>query len=281
MIATTPFSLTDLTDNRTGEASNKSRDKDQNLNDRAADQQRRPMTFDIFGVGVAETNEPERLYTAEDLDRAVEDARRAAAAETEAELRASMAKDIEQRRCETLSAIKAQLEQKEAAFEEELAHMSVVSQGIALALAEAVIPKAMKKQPLADITDALKATLQGLVSVPAIELRLHPSALEFAEPLLAEVTKDAGFAGDLITLADPDLGEGDAELRWQSGVLSRRLKCLQSEALKLADCWLELPLENEGDEAGSASSTSSKIDGAGDPPDQPHDTEAMNERTIR
>ena len=118
MIATTPFPLTDLTDNRIGEASENARDKEQDLNDRVADEPRRPMTFDLFGGDAAKTVEPERLYTAEDLARAVEDARRAAAVETEAELRASMAKEIEQRQCEMLSAIKEQLEQKSFAFDE-------------------------------------------------------------------------------------------------------------------------------------------------------------------
>ena len=159
--------------------------------------------------------------------------------------------------------------------------MSSISQGIAVALAEAVIPKAIARQPLADITDALRATLQGLVPVPAIELRLHPAAVEFAEALLADVSKDAGFTGELITIADSDLGEGDFELRWQGGMLSRRLECLQAEAMKLADHWLELASEDAGDNACASSSELLKVEGAGDLPDQLHDTEAMNERTMR
>ncbi len=281
MITTTPFPLIDLADNRTGKASQKTGDHDQDQSDPKASGQRRPMTSDVFGADGGKTSEPDRIYTADDLARAVEDARRAASTESEAALRASMADDMEQRRCDVLSAIRERLEQSEAAFEEELARMSAVSQRLAIALARAIIPRTIESQPLADITDALKMTLKGLVTMPAIELRLHPSHVAFGEALLDDLSKDAGFAGELTTVADAALGEGDAELRWHGGVLCRRLKNLQTEAFELADRWLEQLPEDGGKDAFRPPLPTHEPESAGDQSGPAHDTEAKNERTIQ
>ena len=154
-----------------------------------------------------------------------------------------------------LASIKDQLEQHRLAFEEELTRLATVSFDLAIALAEAVIPRAIERQPLADITDLLKTTITGLVTAPAIELRLHPSQIEDGKVLMADLARDAGFAGEVMTVPDPVLGEGDAELRWKSGAVSRRLSHLQAEALDLAGRWLHGLPELESGGASKSLST--------------------------
>ena len=191
-------------------------------------------------------------------------------------MRSAMANDIEQRRCDMLVAIKDQLERHGSVFEEELARLASISHRLAVALAKAVIPRAIERQPLADITDLLKVTIAGLVAVPAIELRLHPSQVGSGEVLMADLAKDASFAGEVTTIPDPGLGEGDAELRWRSGVASRRLSRLQAEALDLVDRWLEDLPETGGGEVCTPVCASLEAEMPADLSDQMNDKGSTN-----
>ncbi len=110
---------------------------------------------------------------------------------------------------------------------------------LAIALAKAVIPRAIERQPLVDITDLLKLTITGLAEAPAIELRLHPSHVESGKALMVDLAREVGFAGEVTTASDPGLAEGDAELRWKSGAVSRQVRRLEAEAIDLADRWLK------------------------------------------
>jgi len=220
--------------------------------------------------------ESERLYTAQDMTRAVDDARRGTALETETAVRQAMANDIEQRRCDLLAAIKGQLEQHRSAFEEELAWLAGASQGLAVALAKAVIPRALERQPLIDITDALKVTLARLTTEPSIELRLSADLVEAGEAFLADLAKESGFTGEITTVADPTLGAGDAELRWQGGAVDRRVDRLQAEVLGLVDHWLQEPPDVTDDEAlGPCTPSAPEI--PDDLSEQTMDTKSANE----
>lgn len=239
------------------------------------------MEFKLLGLDSQNAAKLDCLYTENDLARAVDDAKRATALETEAAVRSVMADELEQRRCDMLVAIKSQLKQHVSAFEAELGRLAAVSQGLAVALAKAVIPRAIEHQPLVDITDVLKVTIAGLAAVPAIELRLHPSQAESGGVLMAKLTEDAGFAGDVTTVPDPALGEGDAELRWRSGTASRRLDLLQDEALKLASRWLQQCPETNHTEACTSCSTSDDVENADVLSDQVNDMGSTNERVMR
>lgn len=281
MIAKTPFPLTDLAEARAGSTCENSQGKSLNQDGKTDIQHCRSMEFKSIGPGRQKASEPDRLYTEDDLVRAVDDARRAAALETEAAVRLAMVNDIEQRRCDMLAAIKNQLERHESAFEDELDRLATVSHRLALALAKAVIPRAIECQPLVDITDVLKVTIASLVAVPAIELRLHPSQAESGEVLMAGLIKDVGFAGEVTTVPDPALGEGDAELRWLSGAISRRLDLLQDEALELASYWLQQRPETDDGSACTSLSVSLELEVADGLPDQVNDVGSTDERAMQ
>ena len=254
MIAQMPFPMTDLAEGRGDGTCEKIQSNSQDQDGKLSIQPCRSMEFKPLGQAPGGPPEPDRLYTEDDLARAVDDARRTAVLETETEVRSAMANDTEKRRSDMLASIKDQLEQHRSVFEEELTRLATVSFQLAIALAEAVIPRAIERQPLADITDLLKATITGLAAAPAIELRLHPSQIEDGKVLMADLVRDAGFAGEVMTVPDPVLGEGDAELRWKSGAVSRRISDLQAEALDLAGRWLhDLPESKSGEASRSLS----------------------------
>lgn len=226
-MATTPFPFAELAaDGSTSD-----------LHDRRPD----AMAFTVFGSDAGKEVEPARRYTEDDLAQAVDEARRATALTVEAELRETMTNDVEQRRCDMLAAIRDQFEQQTAMFDERLTRLAGASQQLAVALAKAVLPRAIERQPLVDITDALKATLVRLASEPSIELRLPPDLVAEGTTLLADLAKDVSFKGEVVTIADPALVKGDVVLRWKGGAVDRRMDRLEAEALDLVDRWLHAP----------------------------------------
>lgn len=208
--------------------------------------------------------EPALQYTEEDLARAVEEARQATAIDVENRLRAAMADDIEQRRCDLLAAVKEQIELQASAYERELASMACISRQLAVALADVVIPRAVERYPLIDITDLLKNTLARLVTEPSVELRLPPDLVEEGTTLLAELAEEVGFKGEMTTIPDPTLSSGDVQLRWQGGVVDRCLATLKAEAEELVDRWAYEPSSTVEEDDTLSSDAASRAFEAGE-----------------
>jgi hypothetical protein len=194
-----------------------------------------------FTPWVSEPDEnagPERLHTAEELARAVEEARQTAAAETEAAIRQAMADDIEQRRSELIQAIRTQLEAQSAAFDDKLEAYAHTAQRLAAALAKAVIPRALEKCPLMDITEILKATLARLSAEPVIDVRFSPGEADIGKAVLADIARDLGLSNDVVSAADSLVAEGSVQIRWQGGVIDHGWQVLYAEALSMIGHWL-------------------------------------------
>ncbi|MEM9441814.1 MAG: FliH/SctL family protein [Pseudomonadota bacterium] len=181
---------------------------------------------------------PKLLYTADDLAAAVSEARQQASAEAEAATRQAMANDIEQRRCELMAAIGDQLEQQRGAFEEIVAAYALISQRLATALAKTIIPHALERCPLVDISEILKGSLSRLATEPSIEVRFSPDEAAAGEAILADITNQVGVSADVKSVADPAVVAGGVELRWQGGVIDHDWQTLYAEAFDVVAHWL-------------------------------------------
>lgn len=217
------------------------------------------LDFNEIAIEKSQEEEPDLLFTAEDLALAVDEARRVTASEVEAELRATIAGEIEQRRCDILSSVNDHFSSHRSEFEKELSRLSEVSHRLALALTSTVIPRAMEKFPLADISDALKNTMALLVEEPTIEVSLSTDLVKDGEAVIADLVKEFGITGVVTTIADPALGSGDLRLRWKGGAIDRHLDRLQDEALKLVDCWLQETLPPSGQCETASTFTTSEL----------------------
>ena len=202
-----------------------------------------------------EGTQPECLYTAEDLAKAVDEARRTAVAETEAELRQAMANAIEQRRCELIAGIGAQLEQQRSAFDDVLGTYALIARRLATVLAKTVIPRALEKYPLVDVTEVLKATLARLAAEPAIDVRFSPNEADIGKAILADITKDVGSSTDVTSTADPLVADGSVQIRWQGGRVDHGWEVLFAEAQDMIDHWLgdSSPSPSANDQTAGAS----------------------------
>jgi flagellar assembly protein FliH len=187
---------------------------------------------------------PAPLHTAAELALAVEETRRRTASEVEAAVRMELANDVERQRCALLASLRDQVERHRSAFDAALNRSTDVGVRLALAVAGAVIPKAIERLPLADIRELLKAVLARLVREPSLELRLPEAVADHGKAMITDLAKDIGFGGEIVVLADSSLAVGDVRIRWRSGVIDRSLSQLQQDAAQIAMHWLQ-----EGSEA--------------------------------
>ncbi len=201
---------------------------------------------------------PSPTFSEEDLRGAVEAARREAGAAAEAAVRSEMLASLEHRQAETLSAISERLAASREVLERTLAARAGASRDLALAVARALVAKALARQPLADIEAMFRELVVRLEGMPWLELRLPPGLLDAGQAALARAADEADYRGELRVIPDARLGPGDARLIWQDGAAERDLASLEAEVGALVDAWLPAA----GSRAGHPTSTAAAVAGA-------------------
>ncbi len=181
---------------------------------------------------------PPPTFSEEELASAVEAARQQGHAAAEADVRAAMLASLEHRQAEALAAISEHLAASQDALDRVLATRAGASRDLALAVARALVAKAMARQPLADIEAMFREVVVRLEGMPWLELRLHPSLAEAGQAALAGAAEDADYRGELRVIPDAKLGPGDARLTWQDGAAERDLGRLEAQATALVEAWL-------------------------------------------
>jgi flagellar biosynthesis/type III secretory pathway protein FliH len=181
---------------------------------------------------------PEPTYGEAELAAAVSAARAEAAAEAAAAVRAELEADIALRQSRALAALARRLEASQAELDRALQARAGASRDAVLTLVRTLVPRALERQPLADLEAMLIDLVARLERQPRLELYLPPDLVASGEALLAEIAEGAGYRGDLAVHGDVGLGPGDARLEWVDGRAERDLAALEREALALVDAWL-------------------------------------------
>jgi flagellar assembly protein FliH len=181
---------------------------------------------------------PARTFSQAELDAALDGARAEAAAAAETAVRAELEAAVAARQSHALERIAAGLTTLQATLEQALAARAAASRDLALALARALVARALERQPLADIEAMLRDLLVRLESQPAMTLALPPALLDAGQQTLGAIAAKVGYRGELTIEPDPTLGPGDARLVWRGGRAERDLVELERAATALVDAWL-------------------------------------------
>jgi flagellar assembly protein FliH len=179
---------------------------------------------------------PARTFSQAELDAALDAARAEAAAA--AGVRAELESATAARQSHALERIAAGLTTLQATLEQTLAARAAASRDLALALARALVPRALERQPLADIEAMLRDLLVRLEGQPAMTLALPPALLDAGQQTFGAIAARVGYRGELTIEPDPTLGPGDARLAWRGGRAERDLVELERAATALVDAWL-------------------------------------------
>lgn len=205
-------------------------------------------------VPVGPSSEPEGMpppsYSEEELAAAVAAARAEAVELTEGRVRDELAKASEQRMALALEVIARAFQEVAAADRRMVDGLSRTTGELALAMARAVVPRALERAPLADIAGMLREVVSRLEGEPVLELRLPEDLVEPGRLLMDEIGAEAGYRGTLEVRAERGMSVGDARLLWRHGKAERRVEVIVGEAEALARTWLdaELPRTAVSDE---------------------------------
>lgn len=181
---------------------------------------------------------PAATFSEAELEAALATARAEAAAASEASVRADLEAGMAARQAAALERIAAGLAAHQAALDRAIAVRASASRDLALALARALVPRALERQPLADVEAMLRDLLVRLEGQPRLTLALPPALAEAGHRLLLESAANAGYRGELVVEPEAQLGPGDARLSWPGGNAERDLGSLEREAIALIDAWL-------------------------------------------
>ena len=99
-----------------------------------------------------------------------------------------------------------------------------------MAIARALVPRALERQPLADIEAMLRDLLVRLESQPRMILALPPALLDVGQQTLGAIVARGRLRGRIVDRAGSALGPGDARLAWRGGRAERDLVELERAA---------------------------------------------------
>lgn len=143
------------------------------------------------------------------LAAAREEGVRAGRAQAQAEADASLGQTAA-RIAQGLDQLLAAEGRRAAALEQEAARL-------ALALARALAGAALSDRPHRALEDALRDCFEHARQAPHLAVRVHDAAVEAIETVVRRRAQEAGFAGRVIVLGDPEISPGDARIEWADG----------------------------------------------------------------
>lgn len=108
-----------------------------------------------------------------------------------------------------------------AALEKEAARRAAASERdaaeLALAIARKLAGVALERFPLAEIEALAAQCFAEARTAPHLAVTVNEAMVEAVDQRLGAAAAQAGFAGRLVILGDPELQPGDARLEWADG----------------------------------------------------------------
>ena len=103
------------------------------------------------------------------------------------------------------------------------AHEAAMREHLATAteIVRRLFPALSERAEFGEIENLLASTLEHVANQPRVLVRLPAEVAGAIEPRLAEVARRAGFAGDVVTVADADLPGTRARVEWADGSAER------------------------------------------------------------
>lgn len=88
---------------------------------------------------------------------------------------------------------------------------------VAVAVARKLCSELMSAEPLTEITALVSDCFRHLVSTPHLVVRINDQLYDAACARIEQLSRQSGFAGRLVILAEPDVEHGDCRIEWADG----------------------------------------------------------------
>ena len=91
------------------------------------------------------------------------------------------------------------------------------------AIMKKLAPQLAQGSELSEIENAIKNALSFLNKQPKVTVQISNKFIEPIQEKILLMTSRAGFDGELILIADPDMATGDCKLNWDSGEMEKSI----------------------------------------------------------
>jgi flagellar assembly protein FliH len=95
--------------------------------------------------------------------------------------------------------------------------METEAVNVAVAVARKLCSELISSEPLGEISGLVSDCFSHLVSTPHLVVRINDSLYEAARERIERLTKQSGFTGRLVILAEPEIATGDCKIEWADG----------------------------------------------------------------
>lgn len=168
----------------------------------------------------------------------------------------------------TLAAVQANLEHLHAQREAICQDMRLGAVRVALALVRKVFPEMARRNALGEIEALIERTLSDLLDEPRVVIRIHDETLDAMRQHIEAIAKRCGYDGDVVLLADSDVGRWDCRVEWADGGLERDTERLWQKVEEASTRLFAAQAENQDPDATAGVETETNARAA-PPPDQP------------
>jgi flagellar assembly protein FliH len=125
--------------------------------------------------------------------------------------------DSDRRTALALEEIAIALQGIAASFSGVATRMETEAVDVAVAVARKLCSELISREPLGEIGALVSDCFLHLVSTPHLVVRINDTLYEAARERIERLTKQSGFAGRLVILAEPDIDTGDCRIEWADG----------------------------------------------------------------
>ena len=137
------------------------------------------------------------------------------AAETE------MKADTERRLAVTIEQVGSALEIMARGLADVETRLEAEAVDVAVAVARKLAPELIAREPLAEIAALVTECFRHLIAAPHVAIRVSESIYPVAREKLEDISRQRGFEGRLVLLAEPGIAEGDCRIEWADGGINR------------------------------------------------------------
>jgi flagellar assembly protein FliH len=109
------------------------------------------------------------------------------------------------------------------------ARMSRQAITVATDLVRKMMPALVERGGMAEIEAVLQDALARMLDEPRVVFRVPDAMLEVIQPRIAELSGKAGYSGEVVLLADSQMGLSDCLVEWADGGAERNVERLWSE----------------------------------------------------
>lgn len=171
---------------------------------------------------------------AEALERGRREGRRQAAETDEALL------------LKTLQQIAGQFGDAAAGFEEAAGRAEHDAARLALLLARKLASALLARHPAAEIEALARSLFSHLRATPHVVVRVGEDLVTAIKPRLDAIAHEAGYAGRIVVLGEPEIALGDARIEWADGGLVRDRKATEALLERSTRLYLDIADERGG-----------------------------------